>query len=628
MKPCCAKTVPQEIVAQIPLKCQEGVALSLASDADGAVMVFKWCNNAFTTITGHAEDEVIGQRGTILIGKDTEQGKHLFIIDKLMNWENFSVKTQSNRKDGTPYWVKMSWTPLSDQSGNRWWLCSLIELEPLPDATVVQLPTAPSRPNQAGILEYEAELESLRRENKRLYELATIVARESSEDPLTGLANRRQFEVSLRAWVSELKEGGSDFAVIYIDLDRFKQVNDTLGHEAGDALLISVARTLRALCAEDDVIARLGGDEFVVLKQLGDSALNISGLADEIVIQLNAPFEFEGKSLSSSASVGVAIADASMDKPEAVVSDADTALYYSKEHGRAKWSFFTAEMHAEAIATKRLAAELLLACERCEFVPYFQPVIDARTGRIAGAEVLVRWQHPTRGILPPTRFLDVANTIGLLNKIDTIVFQKLATDLHVLDDTEVRLPRVAINVSASRLEDASFIHDIKSSDIDPERLTVEILESVYLERMGDKVSWVLGELKALGVTIAVDDFGTGHASVQALLKIMPSILKIDRSFIENAITCKSASDLAASLFSIGKSLDMQLVAEGIETEAHAEFATGSGCDYLQGFLFGRPMSTLEFSECLAATKGIFWHANSGGSAAEITRAPFGFTARP
>ncbi|MFK7745911.1 MAG: EAL domain-containing protein [Roseobacter sp.] len=599
--------LPEQILQQVPSKSLEGVAIALADKEDGAVMVFKWCNSAFNKITGYSQSEVIEHRGTILVGKDTEQGNHLLIIDKLMNWENFSVITQTNRKNGEAYSVKMSWAPLSDQNGDRWWLCSLIEMDNLNDTSVVPFPVQELAPTAEKLDDYCREIERLQKENKRLYELAKAVARESTEDPLTGLSNRRQFEVSLRSRISALKKGGADFAVIYIDLDRFKQINDTLGHEAGDALLILTADVLRKLCSSEDEIARLGGDEFVVLRELGDSALSISGLADAIISELHAPFSFEGKTLSTSASIGVAIADTNMEKPEQVVSDADTALYYSKEHGRAKWSFFTSEMHANAVATKRLAAELLIACEKNEFLPYFQPIVDSTTGRIVGAETLVRWAHPTRGILPPNSFLDVAGSIGLLNKIDKIVFQKLCEYLPFLDDSGVSLSKFSINVSASRLEDSSFIHDFKTSNIDPKRLTVEILESVYLERMGDKVAWALNEIKSLGIAIAVDDFGTGHASVQALLKIVPSILKIDRQFIESAVKCGNSAELAKSLFSIGHSLDMTLVAEGIETEAHARFARENGCEYLQGYLFGRPMNASQFKELLVATNGALWN---------------------
>jgi EAL domain-containing protein (putative c-di-GMP-specific phosphodiesterase class I) len=299
-----------------------------------------------------------------------------------------------------------------------------------------------------------------------------------------------------------------------------------------------------------------------------------------------------------------------MDDPEQVVADADSALYHAKSQGKGRWSFFTEEMHAKSIATKQLASDLLVACERREFIPYFQPVIDAQTGRIASAEMLVRWSHPTKGILAPAVFLETAANMGLLKRIDEIIFSCVHGALSRFDQAGVDLPRVAINVSAARVADPSFIHDIKSSGIRPERLTVEILESVFLDRMGDVVRWNIDELDDLGVTIALDDFGTGHASVQGLLQIRPSILKIDRHFIQLVVTDAQAKPLVASIIGIGKSLGMRVVAEGVETEEHACIVRDMGCDYLQGFHFGKPMSEADLRERLIETGGNFWSDSS------------------
>lgn len=599
--------IPAQIFDQIGDKCTEGLALALASDEDGAIMELQWCNKAFTRITGYDIPDILGQRGTILIGTSMAQGDHLLIIEKLMNWEHFSVHVASNRKDGAEYFQKMSWTPLSDpQTGDRWWLCSLIDLGARQDTPTRQKLFETTATDQEQLAAYREQVQRLEKENTRLYELAKTVARESNEDALTGLSNRRHFEVELKSWISRLQQGGTEFAVFYVDLDRFKSVNDTLGHDAGDRLLISVAAMLRRLTNDTDLIARLGGDEFIILRPLGNSALDISSLADAIVQEMHAPFAFEGKSTFCSVSVGVAIANATMDIPEQVVADADMALYHAKTNGRGRWSFFTAEMHAEALASKRLVSDLLIACEEREFVPYFQPLIDAATGRITSAEVLVRWAHPKKGLLPPAAFLETAANMGILKRIDEITFNALPEFLAFLDQAGIELPRISINVSAGRLADPTLIHDIKRSGLDPQRLTIEILESVYLERIGDVVHWTLGELKDLGVTIALDDFGTGHASVQGLLKISPSVLKIDRQFIQPIIDNETSRALVTSIIGIGRSLGMKIVAEGVETEEHARFASDMGCDILQGFYFGRPMSAAELKDRLVETSGKFW----------------------
>jgi len=338
--------------------------------------------------------------------------------------------------------------------------------------------------------------------------------------------------------------------------------------------LIFVAKKLKELTDDSHLVARLGGDEFVILKPLGQSALNISSLADEIVLQMQSPFTCDGKSTACSVSVGVAIASANMEDPDMAVANADAALYHAKAHGKGRWSFFTEEMHTNSIATRQTATDLLLACERNEFIPYFQPLIDARTGRIVCAEMLVRWAHPTKGILSPVSFLDTAANMGILKRVDEIIFSSLHKALISFDKTGVDLPRIAFNVSAARLADPTFIHDVKSSGIDPERLTVEILESVYLDRVGAVVRWTIDELNELGITIALDDFGTGHASVRGLLEIRPAILKIDRHFILPIVEDASVRLLVSSIIGIGKSLGMFVVAEGVETEEHARIASG------------------------------------------------------
>lgn len=599
--------IPAQIFNQINDKCAEGLALALASNDDGAVMELQWSNKAFTRITGYEAAEVVGQRGTILIGSDLEQGIHLYIIEKLMNWENFSTKAVNNRKNGEAYWQRMSWVHLSDPAtGNHWWLCSIIELDEERTEQAKRAKKDPTISDQKSYARVVEKVHRLEKENARLHELAKSVTKDANEDALTGLSNRRHFEVELKTWIENLKKHGTEFAVLYIDLDRFKFVNDTLGHDAGDRLLVSVANMLQDLTDNSDLVARLGGDEFVILKPLGKSALNVSSLADEILQRMQTPFTCDGKSTAYSASVGMAIANANMEDPEQVVADSDAALYHAKSQGKGRWSFFTEEMHANSIATKQLASDLLLACERREFIPYFQPLIDAETGKIACAEMLVRWSHPTKGILAPAAFLDTAANIGILKRIDEIVFASVPGALSHFDKTGVDLPRVAVNVSAARLADPTFIHDIKSSGVNPERLTVEILESVYLDRMGDVVRWTIDELDELGVTIALDDFGTGHASVRGLLEIRPAILKIDRHFIQPVVADASARLLAESIVGIGKSLGMRVVAEGVESEEHARLVSEMGCDYLQGFFFGRPMSEDDLHDRLIETGGKFW----------------------
>ncbi|MGX9357380.1 EAL domain-containing protein [Roseobacteraceae bacterium S113] len=606
--------IPSAIFEQIPERSVEGLVLARADRDDGAVMYVQWCNRAYSKITGFLPDDIVGRRGSVLVGPDLEPRNHLLIIEKLMNWEHFSLYSHNTRKSGEVYFQKMTWVPLHDpDSGDRWWVYSCIEVDERAHANLIEHALdARVAPDAAAA----ARIAYLERENRRLHQLAQTVAEQSHQDPLSGLSNRRHFEVELQSWAERLRAGGADFAVLYIDLDRFKMVNDTLGHDAGDKLIAQVAERLRAITSEEDLVARIGGDEFVVLTPMGESALNISGLADAIVAGLKTPFSYEGKTVSCSASVGVAIASDGADDPKHVVGHADAALYHAKAQGKARWSFFTEAMHARSVEIKRLASDLLVACDTGQFTPFFQPLVNAATGRISSAEVLVRWDHPTRGLLLPQAFLEVATQMGIAKRIDAIVFGHLRAALAFFDSEGVDLPRVAVNVSAGRLADPSFVHDIKASGIAPERLAVEILESVYLERMNDIVRWALDELDDLGVTVAIDDFGTGHASVQGLLQVKPALLKIDRQFVQPIVADETARELVSSIIGIGKSLGMEIVAEGVESEAHARIVRDMGCDHLQGFFFGRPMTAADLCARLRETDGQFWP----GLGAVVTRA--------
>jgi len=250
--------IPAKVLDQVSDNCVEGLALALASHDDGAVMQLRWCNKAFCQITGYTTEQVVGQRGTILIGPDMAQGDHLHIIEELMNWSHFSIEVQNNRASGEKFRHRMTWTPLSDaDTGDRYWLCSIIELEPATlDASqnVAPPPTITEQTVSASLTE---RIQSLERENARLYKLAKSVAKDANEDALTGLSNRRHFEVELKAWIERLHSQGRSFAVLYIDLDRFKFVNDTLGHDAGDRLLTCLLYTSDA--ADDLTRVDLGG---------------------------------------------------------------------------------------------------------------------------------------------------------------------------------------------------------------------------------------------------------------------------------------------------------------------------------------------------------------------------------
>ncbi|MHA3976933.1 putative bifunctional diguanylate cyclase/phosphodiesterase [Halovulum sp. GXIMD14794] len=430
---------------------------------------------------------------------------------------------------------------------------------------------------------------ALEEQNLALREAKEQVEKAALTDPLTGLANRRHLNQVLSQRLRDLRLRERPFAALLIDLDRFKLVNDTLGHEAGDELLVHVASILQSHTREEDFVARMGGDEFAILTNLTRSAVDVSRMADGILEAATAPFRHRGHSISFGASIGVALATTGMEEPERILANADMALYRAKAAGRARWSFFTEDMHRTALRTQHTATELLHACEEDQFVVHYQPQVDARSHTLTGVEALVRWDHPERGLMYPDQFLDVAEGLGLVKEIDRIVFRHVARDMRAWQAQGLAMPKVAVNVSANRLQDPALVHDIRASGVDPSRFCIEILESIYLDDTNDIVRWTCDQLSEMGTRIAIDDFGTGHASIQGLLSLSPDILKIDRSFISPILDEMTKATLAHAIVQIGQCLDIEVIAEGVETLDHARRAAELGCDILQGYAFGRPM---------------------------------------
>ncbi len=710
----------EPLIPQIAERTHEALALAKADPSDGAVMHFQWCNAAFSAMTGFALEDIHGCRAITLVGPDMDQGEHLWIIEKLMNWESFSIELCNNTKTGQTQWQRMSWTYLQHPDTSApWWLCSLrdisrektaelmeeaqkrvpvvaekiglrthnaveamdhafavfntdaqlihanscfrhlfdefgcdaLQSKPLAallseavSAAMFAKSESADHPGwveervkrlQAGAVPYDLTLsdnrilralqsqapngdrtllfidvtrergeerallattrtlhnstKELEEKYSELEEAKKIVEKVSLTDPLTGLSNRRHMSEVLKSRTSRLHEENKPFAALFIDMDRFKLINDTLGHDAGDELIKHVGQVLRDAAKPEDFVARVGGDEFAILTDLTENAVDVSELADGILEGLKQPITFKGSTISSSVSIGVAIAKAGMTDPDQILANADVALYRAKHLGRNRWSFFTQQMHEEALSAKRTSKDLLKACKDDQFKVYYQPQVDVLTGALVGLEALVRWQHPSRGILTPFHFLDIADSLGVVKDIDQMVFRHVAQDIKDFEDLGLKIPKISVNVSGRRLRDPALVHDIRRSGVDPSIMCVEILESIYLDDVDEMICWTIDQLREMGIMIAIDDFGTGHASIQGLLKLEPHWLKIDQQFIRPIVEDDAKASLAHSIVQIGHGLGIGVVAEGVETMKHADAAAGLGCDVLQGYAFARPM---------------------------------------
>ncbi|MBZ9797621.1 putative bifunctional diguanylate cyclase/phosphodiesterase [Mesorhizobium sp. ES1-4] len=421
-------------------------------------------------------------------------------------------------------------------------------------------------------------------------------------DALTGLPNRRYLDQILNQYRNRSRLPGDSLALLHIDLDRFKQINDTLGHAAGDAMLVHVARLLNAKVAGQHFVARVGGDEFVIACFNDADVQGLAGLADQIIAEIGQPVPYEGHFCRLGASIGIALeTGADIDTPRELIN-ADIALYRAKGRGRNRHEFFSKALQSEIETTKHMADEILSGIEQGEFHPYYQPLLNATSLDIIGVEALVRWHHPTEGILSPIRFLRIAEDLNVLAAIDRSILQQAMVDLDQWQSQGIAVPSVSVNVSFRRLSDDRLIPGLRELNIRPGAISFEFLESIFLDELDDGVAWNIDALRDMGIGIDIDDFGTGHTSIVSLLKLRPRHFKIDRQLINPIAHMPEQRRLVASIIDIGRSLGIKVVAEGVETIEQARILQELGCDILQGFAFARPMPADQLVGWIAGEK--------------------------
>ena len=414
-------------------------------------------------------------------------------------------------------------------------------------------------------------------------------------DPLTSLANRRKLDVELDGISRGSRDERQTFAILHLDLDRFKQINDTLGHAAGDAMLVHAANVLSRTVRQTDIVARIGGDEFVIVARGTNSQEEMAQLANRVITELRQPIDFEGFECRCGVSIGIAMASGLNIDARRILVNADMALYRAKAMGRNRHEFFTQNLQAEIISHKRTADELLAGIERQEFVTWYQPQFDAVTTELTGVEALVRWQHPHHGILAPDRFLKIAEDLNVTSLLDHIVLETVLRDKQRWAQMGLHVPKVSVNVSSRRLHDQSLVEVLTNLDIPPNQISFELVESIFLDEHEDIAATNLEQIKALGIDIEIDDFGTGHTSIVSLLKLKPKRLKIDRQLVMPILHSPQERALVRSIIEIARSLGVETVAEGVETMQHAALLRELGCDLLQGYAFARPLPFNDFT---------------------------------
>jgi diguanylate cyclase (GGDEF)-like protein/PAS domain S-box-containing protein len=423
-------------------------------------------------------------------------------------------------------------------------------------------------------------------------------------DSLTGLANRALFEDRLAHALAGLRRREGGLAVLFVDLDDFKTVNDSLGHSIGDDLLRSVGERLRYNLRGSDTAARLGGDEFGVLLDGAATPEAATEAARRLLSALEPPFTIDGRHLSVSASVGISLAASGRETMEELMRNADLAMYEAKRRGGAQWRVFEEAMHAVALGRLQLGAELQRAVEHEQFELHFQPVVRLDTAAVIGAEALIRWRHPERGLLSPAHFLPLAEQTGLIVPMGRWV---LAQACHTLADWQRDHPRdeplsLSVNVSMRQLRGSRVVEDVRAAldaaGVEPHQLVLEITES-FLADETDEVVRCLQRLRALGVRLAVDDFGTGYSALSYLQRFPIDMLKIDRSFVEHARRASPSLNLVRSIVQLGRSLHLDIVAEGIEEAEQAEELLAMGVTSGQGFYYAEPLVPERLAALLA-----------------------------
>jgi diguanylate cyclase (GGDEF) domain len=434
----------------------------------------------------------------------------------------------------------------------------------------------------------EAEIQ-----NQELEKARQHMEYNSLHDALTDLPNRRFLDQHLKEIDGRSDRKGM-YALLHIDLDRFKEINDTLGHGAGDVILKHTASRLRENIRRGDFAARIGGDEFIVVcnGMAGDS--DYTELARRLIDAINTPVLYDGHECRTGASIGIAKRQDPADKAEQLLVNADIALYEAKRRGRNRVEHYTEAMKSLAVATKQTADAILRSVEQNGFVAYFQPQFDAHTLEISGVEALARWDHPERGLLGPAAFLKTAEDLNVVAQIDAAILDQALFQATRWKAQGLNIPKVSVNISAQRLVDGGLLEHLGRVSVPKGQLSFELLESISFDDKNEAATQAIERIREHGIDIEIDDFGTGYASILSLLKLSPRRLKIDRQLTRPIIESSAQRRLISSIVEIGRSLSIEIVAEGVETMAHAEILRELGCQSLQGYALAKPMSANDF----------------------------------
>lgn len=546
----------------------QGTAMAAAANAIFITDVngrIEWVNDAFTRLSGYASADVLGKTPAVLKSGVQSADTYANLWQTVKSGQVWRGELVERRKDSTLYTVDQTVAPITNEHGEITHFVAIHE-----DVT----------------------------ERKRAEERIRYLA---NYDTLTRLPNRVLFRDRLHQAVTHARRMQKALAVMFVDLDRFSRINDTLGHAAGDELLSTMAERIQLVAEDADTVARIGGDEFAVIQSNLPNAEAAAVLAKKVVDAVGTTVDMDGHEIHLSANVGIAIFPQDGDDPDHLIKNADMAMYRAIRSETASYYFFSSEMNAEAKVRLGIEGDLRRAVERDELTLYYQPQISVATGRIVGVEALLRWQHPEQGMISPARFIPVAEDSGLILPIGDWVMSEAMRQCREWVDEGLPPITVAMNISAVQFRQDGIIERVKRlidyHQVDPTSLEMELTESMLMQDARQSIE-LLTDLSDLGIQLAIDDFGTGYSSLSYLKQFPVDKLKVDQSFVRHITTDMNDAVIARATINLGHSLGLRVVAEGVEDLETFNYLRGEMCDVAQGYYFGRPMPAAEIAALL------------------------------